>query len=131
MLNSFDHYFHMTFHYFVITMLLTSHVLLSFIMYCLSFQVIPLHLPPGDTSTERTLKIEGTPEQIESAKQMVNQVISGEVCLVPILFCWIWLWYSLFCLPCAKFSLVYLFDFELYYVAIFTCFFWYFLYLQA
>ncbi|KAG4931505.1 hypothetical protein JHK84_048499 [Glycine max] len=42
-------------------------------------QVIPLHLPPGDTSTERTLKIEGTPEQIESAKQMVNQVISGEV----------------------------------------------------
>ncbi|KAH1212347.1 Far upstream element-binding protein 2 [Glycine max] len=41
-------------------------------------QVIPLHLPPGDTSTERTLKIEGTPEQIESAKQMVNQVISGE-----------------------------------------------------
>ncbi|XP_027329301.1 far upstream element-binding protein 1-like [Abrus precatorius] len=41
-------------------------------------QVIPLHLPPGDTSTERTLKIEGTPEQIESAKQVVNQVISGE-----------------------------------------------------
>ncbi|XP_019429869.1 PREDICTED: far upstream element-binding protein 1-like isoform X2 [Lupinus angustifolius] len=41
-------------------------------------QVIPLHLPPGDTSTERTLKIEGTPEQIESAKQLVNQVISGE-----------------------------------------------------
>ncbi|KAL4307793.1 hypothetical protein S245_057441 [Arachis hypogaea] len=41
-------------------------------------QVIPLHLPPGDTSTERTLKVEGTPEQIESAKQLVNQVISGE-----------------------------------------------------
>ncbi|CAL0322539.1 unnamed protein product [Lupinus luteus] len=41
-------------------------------------QVIPLHLPPGDTSTERTLKIEGTPEQIESAKELVNQVISGE-----------------------------------------------------
>ncbi|KAL2346531.1 hypothetical protein Fmac_000531 [Flemingia macrophylla] len=41
-------------------------------------QVIPLHLPPGDTSTERTLKIDGTPEQIESAKQLVNQVISGE-----------------------------------------------------
>ncbi|XP_004498916.1 uncharacterized protein [Cicer arietinum] len=41
-------------------------------------QVIPLHLPPGDTSTERTLKIEGTSEQIESAKQIVNSVISGE-----------------------------------------------------
>ncbi|CAL0323687.1 unnamed protein product [Lupinus luteus] len=41
-------------------------------------QVIPLHLPPGDPSTERTLKIEGTPEQIESAKQLVNEVISGE-----------------------------------------------------
>ncbi|KAF1883141.1 hypothetical protein Lal_00003324 [Lupinus albus] len=42
-------------------------------------QVIPLHLPPGDPSTERTLKIEGTPEQIESAKQLVNEVISGEI----------------------------------------------------
>ncbi|KAK7311415.1 hypothetical protein RJT34_09548 [Clitoria ternatea] len=41
-------------------------------------QVIPLHLPPGDTSTERTLKVDGTPDQIESAKQLVNQVISGE-----------------------------------------------------
>ncbi|KAF7817398.1 far upstream element-binding protein 1-like [Senna tora] len=39
-------------------------------------QVIPLHLPPGDTSTERTLQIDGTSEQIESAKQLVNQVIS-------------------------------------------------------
>ncbi|ESW08808.1 hypothetical protein PHAVU_009G076600 [Phaseolus vulgaris] len=41
-------------------------------------QVIPLHLPPGDTSTERTLKVDGTPEQIESAKELVNQIISGE-----------------------------------------------------
>lgn len=41
-------------------------------------QVIPLHLPPGDTSTERTLKIDGTPDQLESAKQLVNQIISGE-----------------------------------------------------
>ncbi|RYR11922.1 hypothetical protein Ahy_B04g069427 isoform B [Arachis hypogaea] len=32
-----------------------------------------------DTSTERTVKIEGNPEQIESAKQLVNQVISGEL----------------------------------------------------
>ncbi|WJX35356.1 hypothetical protein P8452_23359 [Trifolium repens] len=41
-------------------------------------QVIPLHLPPGDTSTERTLKINGAPEQIESAKQLVNQILTGE-----------------------------------------------------
>ncbi|KAL2543592.1 KH domain-containing protein [Forsythia ovata] len=39
-------------------------------------QVIPLHLPPGDTSRERTLQIDGTSEQIEVAKQLVNEVIS-------------------------------------------------------
>ncbi|XP_052210972.1 uncharacterized protein LOC127813897 [Diospyros lotus] len=39
-------------------------------------QVIPLHLPPGDTSPERTLQIDGTSEQIEAAKQLVNEVIS-------------------------------------------------------
>lgn len=46
---------------------------------CMFFQVIPLHLPPGDTSTERTLKIEGTSEQIDSAKQLVDSILSGEV----------------------------------------------------
>ncbi|XP_043705828.1 far upstream element-binding protein 1-like isoform X2 [Telopea speciosissima] len=39
-------------------------------------QLIPLHPPPGDTSTERTVHIDGTQEQIESAKQLVNEVIS-------------------------------------------------------
>ncbi|XP_015884471.1 uncharacterized protein LOC107420113 [Ziziphus jujuba] len=39
-------------------------------------QVIPLHLPPGDTSIERTLQIDGTSEQIDNAKQLVNEVIS-------------------------------------------------------
>ncbi|XXG48230.1 hypothetical protein AAC387_Pa02g2738 [Persea americana] len=39
-------------------------------------QLIPLHLPPGDTSTERTVHIDGTQEQIESAKQLVNEVVS-------------------------------------------------------
>ena len=43
--------------------------------------MIPLHLPPGDTSNERTLQIDGTSDQIESAKQLVNEVIS-EVWLV-------------------------------------------------
>ncbi|KAL2346532.1 hypothetical protein Fmac_000532 [Flemingia macrophylla] len=50
----------------------------EFFMKIPNNKVIPLHLPPGDPSTERTLKIDGTPEQIESAKQLVNQVISGE-----------------------------------------------------
>ena len=51
-----------------------------FIFSCASMQVIPLHLPPGDPATERTLQINGTPEAIEAAKLMVNEVIS-EVCL--------------------------------------------------
>ncbi|KAF6160580.1 hypothetical protein GIB67_019520 [Kingdonia uniflora] len=40
-------------------------------------QIIPLHLPPGDTSTERTAYINGSPDQIESAKALLNEVISG------------------------------------------------------
>ncbi|KNA15058.1 hypothetical protein SOVF_101630 [Spinacia oleracea] len=40
-------------------------------------QVVPLHLPPGDFSTERNIYINGTPEQIEAAKELVNEVISG------------------------------------------------------
>ncbi|KAL2236025.1 UNVERIFIED_CONTAM: Far upstream element-binding protein 1 [Sesamum indicum] len=39
-------------------------------------QVIPLHLPPGDMSKERTVQIDGTSEQIEAAKQLVEEVIS-------------------------------------------------------
>ncbi|XP_043722537.1 far upstream element-binding protein 1-like [Telopea speciosissima] len=39
-------------------------------------QLIPLHLPPGDTSTERTVQIDGTKEQIESAKQLISEVTS-------------------------------------------------------
>ncbi|KAK8597550.1 hypothetical protein V6N13_094953 [Hibiscus sabdariffa] len=39
-------------------------------------QVIPLHLPPGDTSTERTLHIDGTSEQIKNARELVDEVIS-------------------------------------------------------
>lgn len=46
--------------------------------------MIPLHLPPGDTSTERTVQIDGTSEQIESAKQLVNDVISE----VNFVVCW-------------------------------------------
>lgn len=38
--------------------------------------MIPLHLPPGDTSTERTVQISGSTEQIEAAKQVVYEVTS-------------------------------------------------------
>ncbi|KAE8714017.1 hypothetical protein F3Y22_tig00110201pilonHSYRG00045 [Hibiscus syriacus] len=38
--------------------------------------VIPLHLPPGDPSTERTLHIDGTSEQIKNARELVDEVIS-------------------------------------------------------
>ncbi|KAL3650762.1 hypothetical protein CASFOL_007165 [Castilleja foliolosa] len=39
-------------------------------------QVIPLHLPPGDMSKERTVQIDGTSEQIEAAKQLIEEVTS-------------------------------------------------------
>ncbi|KAL6211648.1 hypothetical protein ACLB2K_016871 [Fragaria x ananassa] len=41
-------------------------------------QIVPLHLPPGDTSTERSVYINGGQEQIEAAKELVNEVISGK-----------------------------------------------------
>lgn len=47
-------------------------------------QVIPLHLPPGDPTPQRTLQIDGTTDQIEHAKQLVNEIISGEVCLIAV-----------------------------------------------
>ncbi|GAB2267272.1 hypothetical protein Dimus_002258 [Dionaea muscipula] len=40
-------------------------------------QVVPLHPPPNDTSTERSIYISGTEEQIDSAKELINEVISG------------------------------------------------------
>lgn len=46
-------------------------------------QVIPLHLPAGDTSTERTVHIDGTQEQVEIAKQLVIEVTS-EVCILSL-----------------------------------------------
>ncbi|MQL92797.1 hypothetical protein Taro_025425 [Colocasia esculenta] len=39
-------------------------------------QIIPLHLPPGDTSIERNVQIDGTKEQVESARQLINEVLS-------------------------------------------------------
>ncbi|EPS61505.1 hypothetical protein M569_13290, partial [Genlisea aurea] len=39
-------------------------------------QIVPLHLPPGDISEERRVQIEGNSEQIEAAKQMVNELIT-------------------------------------------------------
>ncbi|KAE8813528.1 far upstream element-binding protein 1 [Hordeum vulgare] len=42
----------------------------QFQMQIANNKVIPFHFPPGDTSTERTLYIDGTTEQIEIAKQL-------------------------------------------------------------
>ncbi|XP_038693325.1 RNA-binding protein EWS-like [Tripterygium wilfordii] len=41
-------------------------------------EIIPLCLPPGDTSTERTVYINGSDEQIEAAKELVDEVMSGK-----------------------------------------------------
>ena len=46
-------------------------------------QVIPLHLPAGDTSTERTVHIDGTQVQIVHAKQLVA-VVTSEVCFLSL-----------------------------------------------
>jgi far upstream element-binding protein len=51
-------------------------------------QVIPLHLPPGDPATERTLYIDGTTEQIEIAKQLVSEVTS-EVSISFLVICYL------------------------------------------
>lgn len=39
-------------------------------------QLIPLHLPEGDTSTSRTLQLTGTTNQLESAQEMIKDIIS-------------------------------------------------------
>ncbi|EEF40472.1 far upstream element-binding protein 2 [Ricinus communis] len=46
-------------------------------------QIIPLHLPPGDPTTERTVYINGLTEQIEAAKELVNDVLNGKRIIDP------------------------------------------------
>lgn len=41
-------------------------------------QLIPLHLPEGDTSTERTVQMTGTKKQIEAAQELINEVVNNE-----------------------------------------------------
>eukprot|EP00252_Welwitschia_mirabilis_P021631 TRINITY_DN5591_c0_g1_i5.p1 TRINITY_DN5591_c0_g1~~TRINITY_DN5591_c0_g1_i5.p1 ORF type:complete len:693 (+),score=145.73 TRINITY_DN5591_c0_g1_i5:1931-4009(+) len=41
-------------------------------------QLIPLHLPPGDMSTERTVQITGFKKQIEHAQQLINEIVYSE-----------------------------------------------------
>jgi hypothetical protein len=54
-------------------------------MCCVLYQLIPLHSPPGDTSKERTVQIDGSSDQIEAAKQMVNDF----VCFISFSEMWI------------------------------------------
>lgn len=56
-----------------------------FLVWIPTLQVIPLHLPPGDTSTERNIYINGLKEQIESAKELIDEVISGVSYQVPVM----------------------------------------------
>lgn len=39
-------------------------------------QLIPQHLPEGDSSKERTVRVTGDKKQIEVAKEMIKEVIS-------------------------------------------------------
>jgi len=86
-------------HRFGLLVLLLICVLMLFLSLQILVQVIPLHLPAGDTSTERTVHIDGTPEQIESAKQLVIEVTS-EVRLLSLIVCIhdIWNCFALLCL---------------------------------
>ncbi|CAK7357237.1 unnamed protein product [Dovyalis caffra] len=45
--------------------------------------IIPLHLPPGDPPAERMVYINGSAEQIEAAKELVNEVVSGKRIITP------------------------------------------------
>nr|GMD46300.1 far upstream element-binding protein 1 [Ipomoea batatas] len=49
-------------------------------------QVIPLHFPPGDTSTERTVQIDESSDQIEHAKQLISE----HACILCILLDFMW-----------------------------------------
>ncbi|KAK9050849.1 hypothetical protein SSX86_030181 [Deinandra increscens subsp. villosa] len=42
-------------------------------------QVIPTQMPHSDSSTERTLQIDGTDDQIEAAKQLVKEIIGENI----------------------------------------------------
>ncbi|KAJ6816409.1 far upstream element-binding protein 1-like isoform X1 [Iris pallida] len=43
---------------------------------CAKIQLIPQHLPEGDVSKERTVRITGNRKQIESAKEMIKDVMN-------------------------------------------------------
>lgn len=68
--------FYLYSNHFALIVLLLIYVLMLFLSLRILVQVIPLHLPAGDTSTERTVHIDGTEEQVEIAKQLVIEVTS-------------------------------------------------------
>lgn len=43
------------------------------------FQLIPQHLPEGDESKERTVRVTGDKKQIEMAKELIKEVMN-QVC---------------------------------------------------
>lgn len=69
----------------VLPLIQIQNAINHFLVRTPTLQIIPLHLPPGDTSTERTVYINGLKEQIESAKELINEVINGVSHQVPVL----------------------------------------------
>jgi hypothetical protein len=63
-------------------------LLLRHVIFCLNWFIL-LYVTKIFSSQqwERRLKIEGTPEHIESAKQLVYSILNGKVCIVPLTLC--------------------------------------------
>jgi len=47
--------------------------------------LIPQHLPEGDESKERTVRVTGDKKQIEMARELIKEVMS-QVCFLPYAF---------------------------------------------
>eukprot|EP00252_Welwitschia_mirabilis_P021639 TRINITY_DN5599_c0_g1_i2.p1 TRINITY_DN5599_c0_g1~~TRINITY_DN5599_c0_g1_i2.p1 ORF type:complete len:355 (-),score=54.13 TRINITY_DN5599_c0_g1_i2:45-1109(-) len=60
-------------------------------------QLIPLHLPPGDTSTERNVHITGTRKQIEHAQQLITEIVNSEVWYQDRQFHFLFFYIIIFC----------------------------------
>jgi hypothetical protein len=63
-------------------------LILRHVIFCLNWFIL-LYVTKIFSSQqwEGRLKIEGTPEHIESAKQLVDSILNGKVCIVPLTLC--------------------------------------------
>jgi TRAP-type mannitol/chloroaromatic compound transport system permease small subunit len=65
----------------VLLIMLTAFCFVLVILQLISEVTSEVTIRAGDTSTERTVHIDDTQEQIEAAKQLISEVTS-EVCLL-------------------------------------------------